>query len=455
MKKVAKLALYSSIALALTGCGSDDEESTASGFIEFYNASVNSTVIVPYFDESQIHNPITYGNKTASIAPPVDTYALEIKTLDENGNDVTITPENTSISINDSQRNLYVTAGDISNPDFVHYPYSYNSDDYSNTNNIQLHLAHFAYGAEALTLNLADSANGCDQAILTKELNYLDVTDKQLSTDGSEIEADDYIICLKNAAGEVVFQSTEISLSTQRSYFATIANSDNYVNDANKLQINILTSGSTILSYQDINAQAQLRFFNGLAVAESINFTAIDNGLATDSGLLTKDQASAFVDVAYGDYSVTATDSLSNELTNGLVTLNQGDSKTIAAYANTAQEVELINFSQDNRELSGFHEVTFINLDDNEANQGLNVYFIGPNETLESTDTIITSADYRDIRTIALTTDQYKVIVGKEQDNGNIEPLYRINNITLEGGNYALLLRIDETGASHEVAIIH
>jgi len=420
-------------ALGLAACGdSDSSDSTNdSTTIQLYNASPNSSAITLSVDDSSLLTNVVFSDASTTYDIDSTTYDISISANDAEGDEQDIIEE--SISLSADQHNLFVVNGDFSTPVLTQYVINYPTLE---SDEINLIFTNFSDIGSQYNLYIGQEDDEFSTAQLIGALAKDQLSDAQI------FEENDYVIYLTDDNDNVVFQSQEMSLYWQNTY--VIALRDHFGPGEPALAIDILTTSTTVNSYNDVNAEAEFRVINSYEGLESITFTADASGGEQITQNLAYNESSVFNEVDFGDFQLSLSTSDDEVLVNNMLfTLNQNETKTVVLYSDEESNVTGTIIEQDVRPRAYEHELTLFNATFDYSE--VDFYFVDSESTIETTPYHISAIEFEEIKQFILPDGEYQIKIVNEDDQDNLTLLYQSELLEFTQSNYMLILQKDPT----------
>ncbi|MCJ8302843.1 hypothetical protein [Shewanella sp.] len=434
--------LLSGLLIGTAGCSSDDTvTSTDASYIQFYNASANSTSLSLSLDDYQ-YTAVEYANAMPKYAYATGEFEVEIIGKDDIGDDLVKYQQ--TLNLNNGEHHLFMLVGDYHSPEFMDISYQttemdeLNDDEDVDYSKMLVLVAHTAMDAGAYDVYIGVDGREFIDATLLDSLSY------KGSTLGVTLDTGDYVIYLTATGSlEPVYTTASLSLTSETVYKLIIR--DSFGPGTPNITIDNVDSTSGADNYANIDASAEFRLFNGLNEQGTVDVLVTNNGNQIEMKGMELGQSTAFQLVDFDDYGVTIMLSESQTIlaNNLLVTFNQDETKSMLLYQDADEQVKGLTLLHDLRPRAYESEVNFANLahefDD------LNIYFVSRSETIESAEYYIEGVDFAEIESLELPIGDYEVSVVYEDDNGDLTLLYQSETFDFEASQYTLVLYADDT----------
>jgi len=430
-KKISRLMMVSAMGALLLGCGSDSEESSSDvAYVQFYNASPNSTSTSLVLDDYS-YTAVDFADAMPRYGYSVGSTDLEIYGQDEDGETVTIYSD--TVSLKDDDNHLFVLYGDYLDPQLLDINYNrddmdeLNADDDYEYSKMQVLVANVATDEGTFDAYISLDTQSIDEAVMIGSATYSTYTDSTI------LDTDDYIVYLTTTGTkDVVYTTGSMDLTTETVYKLVIRNS--FGAGDIKVTIDSVDSTTTPDNYAALEATADYRVFNGL---ETQNI---------DVDVVSKQETQYLYDVAsfavtdyqstsFNDYGITVRDATSKTklFDNLLVTFNQDDVKSLLIYQKADSSVKGMVISQDLRPRAYEYKVDVVNL--SYDYDDLTVYFVRDSETIETAEYTLTDLDFVEQQSLTLPSDDYEINIVYEDDNGTQTLVYQSESMSISGSN--------------------
>lgn len=430
----------------LAGCGSSGSDDTSatytSSYIQLYNGSANSTstrlTLTDSDDSSYLAGSATYTDATTLVTYTPGTYDITLSRLNSAGDDVSVLES--SIELKQSYKHLLLLTGDYASPDMLNL--SFLRDD-SLTDSFKLYVASLLTADTAYDVYISDSDAGFADASLVATVNYQQISEPLEFTLGS------YIVYITEAGStDVLFTSSSYSFSYLTEYVLVprIASGPLQGNIA----VDVINNTTTVTQLTDIAATAQFRLYNSVDSTEPSDIYLNDSIAFTS---LASDTFSGYLQLDAADYRLTATDLQGNTLLrNSLLTLNQGESKAVVLYKNSNAAFTSIVVEESNLPQIYDFDLNVVNVITDYPS--LSLYFVQPNETIDTTGYYITSLSQGAQTDINLPDGEYRILLVYTDSNKNKVLLAESESEQFVAGrNYLLVAEPDAT--DYKLSLLH
>lgn len=443
-------------AIGLVGCGGGDGDGGGgTGFIKFYNSSANAPEIILTIDEdldddSDDHIEVTFSGieYTKSLSNhelDTDSYFYELAWQDEDSSDrddLALVAEG-QLDINEDEIQLLVLSNDITSPTVQTYSIEIIDDEDDDDEDLfNLRFLNMHPNNNGVDVYISESDETFNEAQLLGQYNYEELSDNH------KLDQDEYKFYLTEAGStEVLYESDEIDYAFPAQYVMIVR--ENSGSGDSDFAIDRM-SNSSIVEYLNIDSGAEYRAYNAIREHDLIvNYSgSIDlhiNGIDDDAEIsdLQQGEYSETQAQEKGDYSVDLVISGTGEslLSNHLLSLSENTNKTVFFYLNEenvdhdgdgdvdedgdgiVDEIEVsvnsLVVENSTRESIYDHQITMINLIDNDDFGVVKFYFVRSDETIE-TAFYNRSAVYVQPESVNLLNNTYQVFAIAEIDNSDV-----------------------------------
>ncbi|WOT04696.1 hypothetical protein [Shewanella youngdeokensis] len=425
------------------GCSSDDDSSsTDAAYIQYYNASANSTSTALELDDYQ-YGSVSYADSMPRYSYSTGTADIDIIGYDADGDEISL--YESTIDLENEAEHLIMLVGDYASPEVVDIQFArtdmdeLNDDEDEEYSKMQVLVAHAALDEASFDVYFGLEGEDFSAATMIDTVSYKGYSTELMYDTGS------YVLYLTEVGEtEPVFTTTALDLTDNTVYKFIIRNS--FGPGTPKLTIDSVDSTTTPTSYANIDAIAEYRFFNSLNDVDNIDIDIASKDEQQFIYGLEKHTLSDFEAIGFNDYGVTITNTDSKEelANNLLVTFNQDESKSILVYEDEYGATKGMTITHDHRPRAFEHEIDFANLVHDY--DGLQIYFVSPTETIDSTDYVIDDIEFTELENISLPSGEYEISVVYQDDNDTLTLLYQSDAVTFESaGNYTMVLNKDDT----------
>ncbi|GAB3026439.1 DUF4397 domain-containing protein [Bowmanella dokdonensis] len=449
--RILSLPLLVSSAFLLSACGgsSDSDSSYPEAYIQLYNGSANSASTLLYIDDVALGNA-SYGDATGLYTLDAGGAALSLKRTDASDKVVEIMSQD--ISLSDGHKSLYLMLGDYSDPELVEHKF----ERAELNDHFTLH-ALSAIPDKTYDLYVAEAGASLDDAHLMGALSFGELVEAQYwdgDADSADWNVDDYVVYLTEPGKtEILYESGTMAFNFETEYVMVIRSSAGA--SQNNLIVDLIINSTSVPSYKDIRAGAQYRFYNSLEAGIDLTATLKGNDVEQSIDVAAR-QLSDFSTVKYGDYQISASSEDAQwAFSNRLLTLNQGESKTVVLYKNAQDQLSSLAFEDSDLPQVYDHEVNVANLVKDYSN--IDIYFVRQDETVETAEYKLLNLEFAESDDISLPSDYYEIIALYDDNSGNQTLLYRTQALAIEDEvSYVVSVEPDSSSASgYRVALLH
>lgn len=439
--------------LLTAGCGgssSDASEDYPDTYLQLYNGSANSASVAIEVDDDFVGQS-SYGDATGLNALEPGDREIELTWNDGDGQEVLI--DEITLNLTESNKTLLVVSGDFDNPDITEFSFRRDDDleDHFNlyVTSVIPDVLYDFYVAEEGT-----PFSGANKIADLSYLDFIETTFWNPDEDSDAWDEGEYVIYVTlPGEQEVLFTSQEINFNASSDYILVLRNTSGA--DQDSIVLDVILNTTSVGSYQDSEATAQYRIYNALPEGQDL-----DIGISTSSNESITSQVAAktlteFADIEFGDYQITA--SVSSEpsinFNNRLLTLNQGESKTLVVFNDEQEGLTAISLVDSSLPQAFDHEVNVANLVSDF--EDVDVYFVRTDETVESAEIRMTNLDYAESRSLIVPNGFYSIVVIYEDALENETLLYRGEYEELEEDIlYMLTIEEDDSSATGYRAVL-
>lgn len=424
----------------LTGCGgssSDDTSATyTSSYIQLYNGSANSTstrlILTDSDDSSVLAGAATYTDATSLVTYTPATYDIKLSRLNSDGDDISALE--TSITLRQSYKHLLLLTGDYNSPELLTLEFL--RDD-SLTDTFKLYVVSLLPD-DAYDVYLSKSDATFDDATLAATLNY-----SQFSS-AVEFDSGNYIIYVTAAGSrDILFQSSKYNFEYLTEYVLVPCIASGPL--AGNIAVDVINNTTTVGNLTDLTAQAQFRLYNSIDSIGNSDIYLNDSVAFTS---LAADSLSDYVELAAKDYRLSASDEQGVfYLNSALMTLNQGQSKAVVLYQNASANTAAVVVEESNAPQIYDFDINVVNTITSYSS--LSVYFVPPNETIDTAEYYITSLNSGAQKEINVPDGEYTVFLLYTDSNKN-QTLLAESEVQqfVAGSNYLLIAEPDNSSNS-------
>ncbi|GAA0372131.1 DUF4397 domain-containing protein [Bowmanella denitrificans] len=434
--------LITASALALTACGgsSDDDKTYPNAYVQFYNGSPNSAETDLYIEDIE-QGGAAYGDASGLYTVDTGDATLTLKRTDASDKLVEVLSK--EVNFTDGHKSLYLLVGDYESPTLIEHKFE--------RKELTDHFILYAMSAVAdanYDLYMAEAGAPFTDANKIDSLSFSEVVEGKYwdaDTTNPDWDTGDYVVYLTEPGKtDVLYESPTIKFSYDTEYMLVIRQSA--ATTQNNLSVDLVINSTSVSSYKDVRAGAQFRLYNSL---QDSGLTALVKGNDVEqSSNLQHNELSEFSAVKYGDYQISAqNEDNSLSFNNRLLTLNQGEAKTVVLYKNKENTLTSLAFEESDLPQVYDHELNVVNLAQDYAN--VDIYFVRQDETVETAQYKIKRLGFAGSEDISLPSDYYEIIALHDDNSGNQTLLFRTPALAIdEAVNYMVAVEPDSTSAS-------
>ncbi|WP_017444384.1 DUF4397 domain-containing protein [Gayadomonas joobiniege] len=401
IKSVGISALVAGAAM-LSGCGSDSGSSNDSSFLTYYNLSSDVAQVELYYDDSLVTS-VSYENKSTRQTLPAGSETIALKT--EEAGDVTKTLYESELDLGKDKRNYLISVGELANGDEP-LLFTYESRDLDDEE-FEFNLIHLAKDfGDTVTIKFIENED--NELIETFTLAYGESLTETL-------EGDTYYIQVEDSQGEVLYTSPDATFIDEIQYYFVLKN-ETLNSDKILTMARLVDSFTSPTVYRDESLNSFFRYYNS---AESLGQTqlTLTKGATTEQ-LDPQDPDSLpelSTELTAGTYKVV----LSGSSINGaLYNFSAGQDTTLVFYRDEDGKLDDVSFNNTERPSTTNHQVTFVNLLNNQGDDEVDIYFVASDASFETTSYRITNTELSDVARIALPSDYYDIYVAIDDGEG-------------------------------------
>ncbi|MDP2716155.1 DUF4397 domain-containing protein [Rheinheimera sp.] len=426
--------------MMLTGCGSSSSDDTSatytSSYIQLYNGSANSTstrlLLTDSDDSTVLAGTAAYADATSLVSYTPATYDISLSRLNSDGDDISML--DTSITLRKSYKHLLLLTGDYNAPELLKLEFL--RDD-SLTDSFKLYVVSLLPDDSAYDVYLSTSDTGFDDATLAATLNYSQISSVL------EFDSGNYIVYITVAGSrDILFQSPKYNFEYLTEYVLVPRIASGPL--AGNIAVDVINNTTTVGDLTDLTAQAQFRLYNSVDSAGSSDIY-LDGDVAITS--ISADSLSDYVELAAKDYRLSATGEQGQLfLNNALLTLNQGESKAVVLYQNANAATAVMVIEESNTPQIYDFDLNVVNTIFDYST--LSIYFVPPNETIDTTEYYITSVNSGAQKEINLPDGEYTIFLLYTDDNKNKTLIAESDMQQFVAGSNYLLVAEPDSGSS-------
>jgi len=412
----ALLLLTSLFGLAACGGSDSDDSSYPQAYIQFYNGSANSAYTYIELDDDSLGGA-DYGDSTSVYSSDSGDKELELYRLDSNSQRQNLYTE--TLQLSTTEKALVMVSGDYQAAEVVVHKIE-RKDDYEEE--FDLYFTSMLSNNQGYDLYMAEAGVPFADAYLVATGNYQALThgeNWQTDDDNNYWQQGEYVFYItRSGEQELVFQSEAVDMQYAAEYVAVLRQGNSGIES--NLALDFVYNSSTVQSYQDINASAQYRVYNSLSDDVTVSLNAAEQVANFE---VSTSRLSEYAHIAYGDYQLSVHQQEQVLMQNVLVTLNQGQSKTLLLYRDPQQNVASVALQETGLPQLYEHDVHAVNLSD--EYDAVDLYFVRQDETVETAEFKLTGLDRGESAHIRLPDDYYELVAVYENSSDESILLYR------------------------------
>lgn len=462
IKKIGLSALVMSSTL-IAGCGSDSNDSSNS-YLTYFNLSPNKASVLLYDDDTLIS---TVGYESTSSLKTIESGSstIELKvSVDEDTNE-TLYQED--INLGKDKFNYLISFNDLGDESAENQPVLFTFDNKSgdiDEDTFEFNLMHLApdingsldsedLDSQKITVEFVSTedyaaavndGNDDDNDYTVLESFEIDFKEKKTLT--IDDEAEKYYIILKNSKDEQILRTGSISFNESQYFFAL---KDSKLNDTQIPSLaRIFNSSVATLEYRDTELESYFRIYNSADTLGDVSLKL--NGEATAVNSVAGDTLSLFETLApenAGEYNVTLQhDNCSEDeaakfedkCRSSTYPFRNGEDKTIVYFRgepndNGETELDNIAFPNTNRDITDNHQITFVNLLNNQGDNAVDFYFVKKGEFIDNGAYSLIQRELGDINRFVIPSGTYDIYL--TYDNEYDVPVTLAKEFNVEFGS--------------------
>ncbi|MFC4655848.1 DUF4397 domain-containing protein [Rheinheimera marina] len=446
-----RVVLCLSASLLLTACGgsssSEGNDTYPNTYLQFYNASYNSattTVTLTDSDDEEYSLGSAYfGDSTSVVTLDAATYDVGLSYYDDSGDEISVMDD--SVTTKKSQKTILMMAGDYSSPQLLNL--SFERDDELDEQ-FNLYFVNLLGSSQNVDLYLSKSTEDFDDAVL------VGTAAQYAHTELATYDLGSYILYVTEAGTRtLLLQSPVYAFSYETDY--VLALRDNAGPLKEKIALDLIGNTTTVYTLEDVNANAQFRVYNSLN-----DYTNANVYLGTTSSTpvmtsLTPDTLTSYLELPHGDYRASLKSENGGLIPNGLLTLNQGQSKTLVYYKDASGNATSLTVTDS--QTPQIYDFIFNVVNVIPDFDNVSLYFVAPDKTMETTSYYISSLNDATAVSMTLPANTYSVLLVRRDSNNNKTLLDQTDAVTLEAGaSYLLVAEKDpDTETGYKVVLQH
>ncbi|WP_016957081.1 hypothetical protein [Catenovulum agarivorans] len=409
IKNVGWSALLGS-AVLLAGCGSSDSNnSNTTSYLTYYNLSANTAVTKLYHDES-LQASVAYQGKSSRLSVESGTNTIELK-VDES-DDVTTTLYSADLNLAKDKRNYLVSVGtlDGDNGDTpLLFTYNIINSNDLDDEKFEFNLMHLAQKfSQTLTVDVIDKDNGDIAKTLTLEFGN-SVTEM--------LDTDNYYFTVEDSAENLLYTSAGVTFGSSQFYFALV---DTQLNNQDNLTLVYLPdSSNAVTEYKNPDLKSYFRVYNSAETFDGNTLTleggALDGQKIEYTNVAADALAATSNEIEPGSYSVSLEGS---NIIKALYSFASGVDRTVVFYRDEDGVLDDVAFTNTSRPDTTNHQITFVNLLNNQGDDEVDLYFVSPNANFETTAYRLTQRELGDVARMAIPSNTYDIYVAIDDGKG-------------------------------------
>lgn len=439
-------------AATLVACGGSSDSADSSGFFKFYNASSNSPAIYTELGDAD-YPAVSFGNSTYLYEVALDDYDFSLSWQQSSDDFYTFVEQ--TVAIEKDQISLLVLAGDIDNPQMISYQFE-DEDIDSDEEQFGSRVLNVHADEQAVDLYMARSDQTFNEAQLVSSASFGQLSDVQLW----DLESYQFFIT-DAGSDQLLYQSEEITFSYTSHYVFVVR--ENIGPGGSNYVLDVLNKTGGVVSYDDKDSDAQIRFYNGLSPHEllpqfedEITLGLAGNNDELSIDVLARGQFSEPQPIEFGDYALDIA-AVGDDIPfadNYLLSMAANTDSTVFVYHREEEvedeqteelETELyvnVVAVENSQRISLYdHQIKVINLVDDFSR--LSVYFVRNNETVETANYKVETSTASP-RVITLPNNSYDVSVLGSENQSDL--LLAFDQISLDSDSGDLFMILEEDG---------
>jgi hypothetical protein len=425
----------------LTACGSSSSEGNdtyPSSYLQFYNGSSNSaTTTITLTDSDELETTLgtaAFGDATSLTTVATESYDLAFTYTDNSGDVQTVLED--QVSMLTSQKTVLFMVDNYEAPQVLNL--SFLRDDELD-DQFKIYFANLLAENKSMDLYISSSTEDFDDA------DFVATVGQHAFSQAITFDTGSYILYLTDSGSkDVVLQSPVYAFSYETEYILALR--DNAGPLKRKIALDVIGNTTTVYPLEDVNSNAQFRVYNSLNDLDPAQIYAGGTPVFTD---VSADTLTSYVEIPHGDYRVTLTaNEGSSQIPNGLLTLNQGQSKSLVFYRDEKDQPTVLAVTDSATPQVYDFVFNVVNVVPDFDN--VSIYFVPPGKTMETTAYYISSINDATSASITLPLDSYTILLVRKDLNNNKTLLAQTDEIEfIQGSSYLLVAEKDpdtETG---------
>jgi len=431
----------------------DDNAKNEEAIFQFYNAAANSPLIKARAKENKTsYGAANYGDASSVVKANSEEETLEFYSTGDEGNDTIIEQKNFKFEKN--EKTFVIIKGDVNNLEYV--------EKNIVRKELDKHFRLFAMslvGNDSYDIYMSENDKPFTDSNMLANLNNEQLQELVFWAGDNESEyfdAGKYTVFLTDPGKtDVLFQSREINFKFFTENVLIIRPSKGII--ANQIEVAVVGNSSALIESTDINAKAQYRLYNSLNDNDALQVSLSNSGNNIDENIAVgNNNLSQFRQIPFGDYSLSASHSqnIEFELSNQLVSMNQGQSKMILFYQNNDDSLASLIFDENLQLQNGTKKVQLVNLIAD--SDKIDLYFVASDETVETTKYKLEGLDFAKTKSVAIADGNYKVVALKKNENGTRSLLHSTELVDFDENElYIVTVEVDQSAPNgYKVSVI-
>lgn len=429
----------------LSACGgsssSEGNDTYPSSYLQFYNGSANSaTTSLTLTDSDDVETALgsaSFGDATSLTTVNAEAYDLAFTYTDNSGDVQTVLED--EVSMKTSQKTLLFMVDNYEAPKILNL--SFLRDDELD-DQFKIYFANLLAENKSMDLYISSSTEDFDDA------DFVATVGQHAFSQAFTFDIGSYILYLTDAGSKtIVLQSPVYAFSYETEY--VLALRDNAGPLKRKIALDVIGNTTSVYPLEDVNSNAQFRVYNSLNDLDPAQIYLGSTSGTPVFANLAADTLTSYAEIPHGDYRVTLTaNEGSSQIPNGLLTLNQGQSKSLVFYRDENNKATVLAVTDSATPQVYDFVFNVVNVVPDFENVSIN--FVPPGKTMETTSYYISSINDATSASITLPLDSYTILLVRKDLNNNKTLLAQTAEIEfIQGKSYLLVAEKDpdtETG---------
>lgn len=429
----------------LSACGgsssSEGNDTYPSSYLQFYNGSANSaTTSLTLTDSDDVETALgsaSFGDATSLTTVNAEAYDLAFTYTDNSGDVQTVLED--EVSMKTSQKTLLFMVDNYEAPKILNL--SFLRDDELD-DQFKIYFANLLAENKSMDLYISSSTEDFDDA------DFVATVGQHAFSQAFTFDIGSYILYLTDAGSKtIVLQSPVYAFSYETEY--VLALRDNAGPLKRKIALDVIGNTTSVYPLEDVNSNAQFRVYNSLNDLDPAQIYLGSTSGTPVFANLAADTLTSYAEIPHGDYRVTLTaNEGSSQIPNGLLTLNQGQSKSLVFYRDENNKATVLAVTDSATPQVYDFVFNVVNVVPDFEN--VSIYFVPPGKTMETTSYYISSINDATSASITLPLDSYTILLVRKDLNNNKTLLAQTAEIEfIQGKSYLLVAEKDpdtETG---------